>query len=154
MKKTTPKKRTMKKPATRRPAAKSRPGFYGLHVGDKVVVMFQSPQFDRNDREGVVTKIPTTRTLGGKVSVRMGRSKQVRQFEATEIQPLAEFDANLARVKRIRAQVEGALKGLGYKFRSGSNEGAFTDYQYTENLHFESPNDGAISVSLSPNFFG
>ena len=144
----------MKKPATRRPATKSRPGYYGILVGDKVVVRFQSPQFDRNDREGVVTKIPTTRTLGSKVSVRMGRSKLVRQFDGTEIQLLAEFNADHARVGRIRAKVEDALKDLGYKFREGSSEGAFTDYQYTENLHFESPNDGAISVSLSPNFFG
>lgn len=148
------KKRTTKKPVTRRPATKSRPGFYGFHVGDKVVVRFQSPQFDRNDREGVVTKIPTTRTLGSKVSVRMGRSKLVRQFDGTEIQLLAEFNADHERVKRIRAKVEEALKGLGYKFRSGSNEGAFTDYQYTETLHFDSRDHGAITVSLSPNFFG
>lgn len=148
------KKRTTKKSSPRRPSAKSRPGFYGIHVGDKVVVRFRSPHFDRNDREGVVTKIPTTRALGGKVSVRMGRSKLVRQFDATEIQTLAEFNADHERVKRIRAQVEAALKDLGYKFRSGSNDGAFTDYQYTETLHFESADNGAITVSLSPNFFG
>lgn len=146
------KKRTPKKSTARRPAAKSRPSFYGFSVGSKVVVRFNSPQFDHYDREGVVTKIPASGF--GNMSVRMVRSKKMRQFVATELQTLAEFEADHARVKRIRAQVEEALKGLGYRFRGGSNEGAFTDYQYTQNLHFESPNDGALAVSLMPNFFG